>query len=179
MDDESKRRTAYHEAGHFLATHRLNEAIFSGQRVLEGLSIVPRGDSLGREEGELFVGDAAGLVEATEAEVEAVVIELYAGRVAEARCDPNLPPEQLKAGARSDDEKAAELLARLPGDPRENEARLRKRADYLVWSEWSGVEALAAELLEYMRLDADEAEAIVDIARGRDGVKILERLRQI
>lgn len=93
--------------------------------------------------------------------VEALVVELYAGFAARVRFDPSCE-EKARLGAASDTEKAERCLGLLPGDPAENERRLRARAAEWVGEHWAAIERLARELLEHRTLSAEEIDVILD-----------------
>jgi hypothetical protein len=110
-------------------------------------------------------------------EVEAYIVEFYAGFAADIHFDP-ASEEEARLGAESDTETADGYLRRLPGDPAENEKRLRLRAAQWVKENWPTIERVAQELLEHRELDFDEIMIISEIYRGEGTDDDLARYRR-
>ncbi len=167
---------AYHEAGHFVAQYRLTP-----DDGTERVSIVPGEGTLGHHAPASGLEDhfrlRDGVAEYDPAAVEAEIVILYAGAAADLHLDPSRE-EEVRAGAGSDDAKAAELLRDHLGRNRERD--LRQRAADFVAEHWREIEAVAAELLERKTLNGTEAELILDAAaEGMDVKTALEKYRRL
>lgn len=152
--------TAYHEAGHFVASYILKPTYCRGS-----VTIVPdatRG-TLGMSTDE----DGVTCTEGAEAEV----LVLLAGYASERTVDPAAP----LASSASDTEDAVRILALL-GAVNDLEG-WRARAARFVADHRAEIAAVAGELLTYGTLDADEAETVVDVARGEATHADLEAVR--
>lgn len=167
--------TAHHEAAHAVASYRLRP---NAER--PSTSIIPNEDTLGRHvsENEFDSGlrrDAqTGELYVDHREIEGVIIELLAGYFGGVRAGCPIPREKL--GARSDDERAADLLKRVGG----KRATFRKRAARFVQHEWKAISAVARELLKRETLDDMELELIVDLlGRPAETRAALERYRAL
>ena len=110
-------------------------------------------------------------------EVEAYIVEFYAGLAADIHFDP-ASEEEARLGAESDTEEVDRYLRWLPGDPAENEKRLRLRAAQWVEQNWPTIERVAQELLEHRELDFDEIMIINEIYRGEGTDDDLARYRR-
>ncbi len=153
---------AYHEAGHRVASYRLFP-----DRVRGRVTILPEGEAAGHcfEEG-LWARDRRS--------IEAQVVMMYAGAAAELLLDRSRT-EQVRAGARSDDAVAEELLG---GIGLELEPPLRRRAQAFVAEHWSEINEVAKELLSRRFLTGTEAELVCDAAAGgRDAADAARRLK--
>ncbi len=164
---QTEQHVAYHEAGHFVVGRAF------GSEHSYHVTIVPHGDSAGQLAGEYPLGDTFD-----DADVEAVIVELFAGYAAQVRFDPS-SREWARTTADDDDEEAKDFIGLLSTneDPAEVEQRLRCRAAELVAEHWPSIEALAAELLKEKTLSDEAAELIVDIACGRAKSVELENYR--
>ncbi len=141
---------AYHEAGHRVASYRLFP-----DRVRGRVTILPSGETAGHcfEEGS-WGHDRPSM--------EAQVVMMYAGAAAELLLDASRT-EEVRAGARSDDAVAEELLG---GIGLELAPSLRRRATAFVTEHWSEIDAVAKELLRRRVLTGTEAELVCDAAGG-------------
>lgn len=164
---ETEQHVAYHEVGHFVVGRAFGfDCDFH-------VTIVPHGDAVGQVVGQYPLGDTFD-----DADVEAVIVILYAGYTAQVRFDPS-SCEWARGTAADDDERAQEFIRLLSSgeDPADVEQRLRCRSAELVAEHWTSIEALAAELLKEKTLDDYEAQLIVDIACGRAKSVELENYR--
>lgn len=99
------------------------------------------------------------------------IIILFSGGEADRIATEGLEPE----GADGDYEKIAELLNYLPGQSRE---ALQEEATSLLQTNWKQVEAVALELVEVKKMDAQEYEMIIDhIDEGTDWMEDLATVR--
>lgn len=169
---DDRQATAFHEAGHFVAS--LEREGFVRQEI----SIVPDDErqSLGHSttEDPWPRPEESGWRFAVE-EVEALVVELFAGYAAQVRRFPSARAA-ARLGASTDNERARDYLRSLPKGSR---ARLRARTRRVVARRWPEICALAKELLDRGRLDGDEAELVCDVAAGRVSQADLDRWRML
>jgi len=172
-------RTAFHEAGHFVACCYLTPDHGTTQ-----VSIVPdkKEGSAGhhsRLEGPGPVRGAGTMEDPFQydpKEIKNYVVTLYAGAAAELRLDPSRTKE-VSAGAEYDDRIAAQWLGDgVPGDhpglgDATAEKRCRQRAATLVKKHWREIEAIAGELLVQREIDGEVACYILDLVRGNSDEK--------
>jgi hypothetical protein len=170
----TKEHVDHHEAGHFVA------AYFMGTHErLTAVTIVPKGDAAGRNEGDGSdpLGD-----DCSEQEVRNLVVELFAGYAADVRFDPAREGDGgARAGAEDDDAKAKVRLGWISKHKREREKLedyLRRLAAALVEEHWTAVTALARELLEHKTLEGYEAGWVVAIAEGEQAKGELAEYRR-
>ncbi len=166
----SLRLTAFHEAGHFVASYRLRE-----NRHRLYLSVEQVGNTLGRSTEEELEENA------TKWDCKKEIVILFAGRSAEIRLDPNARLSS-RIGASNDNSKAKEIMAdwlQLNAPARKAlESKLRARSEKLVARNWKAITAVAESLIRHKHLEADEAELIINISDGVDGAAYsLESLR--
>jgi Peptidase family M41 len=133
--------TAYHEAGHAVAFH-----VLRGSAPARGAAIRAGRGLLGQTRDVRLPSHA----DREPASIEADVVFAYAGAAAELHFEPEVDLEEVRAGARDDDERAAELLDFLGAASRESE--FRARAECLIRECWPLVEAVAHELLIHLAL---------------------------
>jgi cell division protease FtsH len=100
MRDEERRLTAYHEAGHAVCTIKVK-----GNDPLHKVTIVPRGRAL----GVAFTLPEQDRVSVTREEVEASLVRMYGGRVAE---ELVFGKDHVTTGAASDIQQATALARR-------------------------------------------------------------------
>ena len=166
MDKEDQeielQRTAHHEAGHFVASYILTPSSYRG-------AVTIRADQKART-----LGTCRSEAPWSAGDHKDEVVGYFAGYVAEKRYDPTASPD----GAWSDDEKAREILVLLGEEALEGE--YRARADTFVANHWAAIEALAEELLKQDEIrGSEEAEIIIDIARGEATAADLETYRRV
>jgi len=169
---ERLRHTAYHEAGHAVASYFL-------QVPIRDVTIIPDKDSLGvlthppirfvRHPG-VFDDSRRGIDRP-----ERHIIVCFAGPLAQRRFAPG---SRWRVGAYHDFNAAGELMVRIQ-DPDPEGARLygrllHGRAQVLVKNHWKDIVAVAEALLKHKRLDADGVNAVIERVHG---VKPLERER--
>ena len=140
MSENERIRTAFHEAGHAVVAYHFNH--YGGR-----LTIVPANGIMGSAQTEAEWCDGS-----TD---EEQICVLFAGLVAERRCDPTADPD----GSRQDEEAAHRLLDLRPAG---TEERLRAETERLVEQDWPGIEAVSTALLEAGTLEAEEWQMIVD-----------------
>lgn len=114
----------------------------------------------------LGASDQSMIAEYHPEDVENEIVILYAGAAAELMFDPSRR-RAVRAGARSDDAKARDLLRLYLGRP-DREAELRQRAKTLVAAHWHDITVLATALLHQKWFDGAVAECILDIANKAD-----------
>jgi len=163
---------AHHEAAHAVVGLRLRPGSGSGA------TIVPSGDTLGRASTEdvLFSGrrdQRTGMLVPDARAVEAVIVELLAGRLGAARA--GCPAALAESMACGDEEKVADLLQFTP----RTRTALRRKALRFVEREWKAIAAVAQELLEHGILDDVEIELLADLTRPQKARAELVRYRQI
>lgn len=145
---------AHHEAGHAVAHLQHGETPHS-------ITIKPHGISLGRCCGEDdLIGDV------TNADLEPMLVGLYAGRAAADHFAPE-EAESNARGASGDDEAAARLLMLWAGDRTRAEADCRAKAAEIITDRWAAVEAIATALIERTAIPGHEADVLADMAEGR------------
>jgi ATP-dependent Zn protease len=142
MIDE--RLTAYHEAGHALASYRKHS--LGGE-----LSIIPNEEenSLGRLHA-LEQDDCCSIKG-----IHNAAIILYAGGEAERIAGDGKDPE----GIWGDYEKAQELIKPFP---EMDERQIKNEAAQLLQDNWRHINALASALMELKALSSDEWQIIID-----------------
>ena len=162
--------TAYHEAGHFVAAYALSNY---GEDYLPAqymITIKPDGESLGKVNLDDERSDKDPKIRRN------ALLSLYAGYYAEVRYDPDCAD---RAEQTSDDDfsKAKDALETL--DSVEDHSllikKLRAGAKALVDQHWNEIELLADALLRRETIPGDEAEIIIDVARGETSLKQLTR----
>jgi hypothetical protein len=104
--------------------------------------------------------------------VEAVIVELLGGRLG--AIGAGCPASAAKFGARSDDDKVADLLQFTP----RTRSTLRKKAMRFVEREWKAISAVAQKLLQHGTLDDVEIELVADLTRPQEALAELVRYRQ-
>jgi ATP-dependent Zn protease len=145
---------AVHEAAHFV----IGFVLATGMK--HSVTIEPAGDIEGEASGEFPNVPDDGAV------------EFLAGLIAQRRVDPHVDPSV----AHDDEVQAAELLQL--GTLSVKSAR--ERAEHLVSPHWSDIKVLAEELVRHRTLDGEEAELIIEAARGdRDPRQALTALRAL
>lgn len=150
FDEQSSKRTAYHEAGHYVAMWAMmREQAGEDHYTGEAITIFPN-EELGT------LGHVTPLYEDIET-VEGVrtyLVSLYAGGEAERILmdDPKLE----SPGSWSDKETVAEYLDLIP----DSGSDLRRAANEILTKNWEVVERLASELIEHGTLNADEADFV-------------------
>jgi hypothetical protein len=145
--------TAYHEAGHFVASYALLPDQF------RDISIIPRSGSAGRCERPEPWGDR---IAAKRCAKEAII--LLAGYVAEVRRDPRCAARAIITAA-SDFESAAFYIdgARLSKDT------LLKRTRALFVVHWPKVEIVAAAALDWGTDGAGACDVLCELIDNPDG----------
>lgn len=154
IDRRKLARVAHHEAGHFVAT-------IVGDLPAYGISIVPDGDSLGRNDGE-YVAWWVGRRKPSVGLVRRQIISLFAGYAASKRFDPKFRDQSARAEAADDFQKAREIIWLA----RKSEEELMRQTQELVESRWSKIQLVARALLKKKSLGADEAELLLLLAEG-------------
>jgi hypothetical protein len=152
-------RTAYHEAGHAVASFLTGAAI-------QAVSIVPEGDDLGsvthRPFPKWFQPDVEGDARHRHL-IERRIVVLFAGKEAERRYSGRVSP-----GVAASDYRTAVNLATYVADGEQTGPFcewLRVRAKCLVTMHyWPLVEAVAAELLKRRRLTGKQVREIIRAA---------------
>ena len=146
------KRTAYHEAGHFVAGW-LNDEL------MDTISIVPDHDegTSGRLMSEECVRYADEHQNWPEERAKAYLVGLYAGYAAQRRFDPNQPDEHARLGARSDFEEAEIWSDKF------DLAALQQNAHALVAEHWPKIEQIAKALLVKEALTSEEADALIGL----------------
>jgi ATP-dependent Zn protease len=137
----------FHEAAHFVVSYSLSPGTYRGQVTIEP--------------GEGYLGRAHVEESWNEEMARNEILVCLAGPAADDLMFDN-PHPRASAG---DTARARELLTQLG----ETEEEWRAKARELVVDFRGIIQALADELMERKTLDADEAEIIVDIARGAEG----------
>ena len=129
-----EKRSAYHEAGHAVASHVLDRgtvySITMEPDLVEGTRAATR-------------GDWGMSMEPTTQELEDEIVVLYAGCAAEARFDSSRA-EQARLGAVGDEQQASDWLRWLE-DGAAAEGRLRQRAVDLVNEHFDKIEVLESD----------------------------------
>lgn len=147
---KARRLIALHEAAHCVLA-------FHFDRIVGSVSIVGHGEYGGSCDGELGLSE-----DASEEEIEGHIAELLAGHAAVVRAEPRFARwSRLKAG--DDLEKAKSVFYASRAQLRSALQRARK----IVESEWTAINAIADALAERRTIGGQEAELIVDAARGR------------
>ncbi|MBK8994617.1 MAG: hypothetical protein IPM35_02550 [Myxococcales bacterium] len=147
-------KTAFHEAGHAVADCRLGF-------VCGIVSIEPRPGTRGH---------AVHLSE--DGSDDDLIIALLAGYAAAVRAGGD--PVQEKEGAWSDFERASEILERTG---RTDLAPHLARAETFVRDNWSAIERVAAELIEWRTIEGQELEVVLEVADGNATDADLARFR--
>ncbi|HVV53264.1 MAG TPA: hypothetical protein VHO06_26635 [Polyangia bacterium] len=149
-------RTAYHEAGHFVASRALE------LDDTHSISIIP--DDERGTAGHAVTDSMERWVDEREnpspEKRKKLVVSLCAGFAAQRRFDPDEPEDNARAGAEDDFQKA-----RLWGDALDLEQGLLE-AHTLVTDHWATVEIVARALLIRKKLDGQEAEAGIAVVEG-------------
>jgi len=154
-----RERTAYHEAGHFVAGLQAVD-------VQASISIVPDDEAgtWGHVIGEVCERYVDERMNPGREKVIASVVSLYAGFAAQRLLDPQQPEAEALAGATADFAAAgiwADVLGRAEGI---------QRAQEFVAEHWNEIEVLAKALLVKETLDAEQADAIVLLASEEETV---------
>lgn len=147
-----KRKTAYHEAGHAVAHHRL----FPRAQLRGELTIIPNQDenAAGSHTQMEHCGDTAA---AYQAQVQ-YLCSGYAACVA-----AGIHDEAARVGCWDDFEKAEEIIAGWKFLPLEDQ--LGQAIDFMrLPDNLRAVERLATELLDRGTLDGDEVEVLIEVA---------------
>lgn len=155
----AERETAFHEAGHAVADCRFGF-------VCGVVSIEPR-PGLGTR------GHATCLYE-HEGTDDDVILALLAGYAAAVRSGED--SDDAKEGASSDFERALEILAR---SERTELASHLERAEAFVRDNWTAIERVAVELIEWRTIDGQELEVVLDVADGNATDADLARFRMM
>ena len=176
MSEERLRLTAYHEAGHAVAS-------WVAGLEMEGASIEVQGNSLGR----VSLADLEHM-EVYDEILHRHLVTSYAGVKAVELCsgqptdpdDPNTNP-----GTRGSDWDAImDLVLALAGSEVSSQAALQEEAESearrILSENWPGVEALARALLIYRSLGSAELSRILEEANTPRGEPVYEyRLNQL
>jgi hypothetical protein len=149
--------TAIHEAGHAVVARRLGIYV-------ESATIEPnescRGHICHQPSTSRVESDSQGQAnEIKQAPIDEIIV-CYSGWAAELRLTSGRE-EEARLGSGDDNEQAAKLLERLPG---ETEATLRHKSDRLVASNWKAIYLVALELEVWKRLDAEELDLLIDLS---------------
>lgn len=206
--EQELKSTAYHEAGHYVAFRHLRpEDAESDWGVISIIPDEERG-TLGyhapaeggprvriraateadNAEAALLGYPATEFVESSERpDIEAYIVQLFAGAVAEIHRDPgnedarlrlreptrdevemaeNVVPSRVDG---SDRDKAEAWLARVEKGRAARAAlrrELKRRAKELVAEHWDEIDVVAEALLDRKRLDAEEADLIIRVVNG-------------
>jgi ATP-dependent Zn protease len=152
--------TAYHEAGHAVATWRLLNKVPRRATVIPN----PKKNTLGHILHDSPLKgirlDIDGSLRA-EARAHQVIMICLAGAIAQRR----IAPRSVRSWhPRSDYERAAEIAHRLCGSDKEVNACLRwlqVRTENLIETDWREVEAVAKALIERSTLNAEEIWAAI------------------
>ena len=170
MTNSDTTRTAYHEAGHFVVAYALSNYGEDYGVLHKEITIKPDGESFGQViyESNKFAADPKLIRDEA--------ISMYAGYYAEVRYDPAYA-DTAKKHADRDFEKAKKLLTSLDDveDLSLSIENSRAEAKALVDQHWNEIELLANALLRRETIPGDEAEIIIDVARGET---TLEQLAQ-
>ena len=159
-----RKLTAYHEAGHAIAAHRLDNRI-----LIHSLSIRSEAGSLGQFRSE-------GLeARASDEQIQNEIIVLYAGEAAEAFAGVKAIRRE-EGLVYSDLIKARDLLDVLHKP--EMKEQLRAKAEALVSGDENALHMIASELMEHGHLDGEEFAILMDISDGRAAANALEVYRQ-
>lgn len=157
MTDEE--RTAYHEAGHAIASYRFG---FNTSHI----SIIA--DHKAGSAGHLAPIDGDDI---TIDGIKKRIIILFSGGEADRIATGGLEPN----GIGQDYNEIDELLKSLPGQSKE---ALKKKAASLLRTNWNQVEAVALELAKVKRMVSDEYEMIIaHIDEGTDWTESLATVR--
>jgi hypothetical protein len=161
-----RERTAYHEAGHFVASWAL-------ELVTYHITIIPNPDTgtgglVASEACERWVDESQ---HPPREAIEAHLISLYAGYAAQRHFDPDEPDDRARAAAASDFS-AAEVWA----DQFNLEELLARTQSLIVERWWTEVELIAKALLLKEKLDPYEAEALIDITHNVEVVASAQAL---
>ena len=161
MSDSNRlQRTAHHEAGHAVVRYVLRGAAPYHVSIKPNPSIGMLG---------VASGDADFSEHPTREEVEAAIVELYAGYAAGIRFAPDCEDEH-RAGSQDDYEKAERMLDWLDGGREKHEERLRAHASHVVEEQWPAIARVADELLQRTTLDDTEVETLFLIEQGSEEV---------
>ena len=137
---------AVHEAAHAVITYRR-------QKIAVSASIVPTTATLG--------DSPEALLDALNPDhVGSYILSCYAGGHAQRRADPAAGND----GCQSDDDTARELLRAVGWEEREN--AFRDQALFRVGKHWAEIVAVAAGLVQYQTLDAEEVKLFAEAALG-------------
>ena len=158
--------TAYHEAGHVVATW-----LFGYGSAIERVSIIPKEDFLGVLQGGSPLSnmdpDRDKSPEVLEA-LENDVVILYAGPAAQKQYSPDSWHDFH--GAKDFDD-ANDLVSRYSGGDLETEEALQKKlykqAERLIQEHWEEVEAVAKVLLQRKELIGQEAVRVLETFTGK------------
>lgn len=143
------------------------------------VSIVPGDGYLGivhGEEGISRVGPNS--LEVDPGKVEGKVCELYAGYAAAIRFAP-ASKDSTKAGASSDFGVADEMLEWVGLATDAHRERLSEKTERLVADRWAEIDRLARELIVKKTLPGEEADVILEVARGEATEAELTRFRML
>lgn len=172
--DRRLERTAYHEAGHAVASYFLHVKI-------KAVTIIPSEETLGQlthpplhfgRQG-VFDDSVRGINRA-----ERHVIVLLAGPLAERKFAPH---SRWRLHAGSDFDSMGELFGRIQGEDDEAATLygrlLWRRAQRLVELRWKDIGAVAQALLEHKRLDAAGVDTAICRAHGLKPLTLAARGR--
>jgi hypothetical protein len=166
---------AFHESAHAVVCYRLRPETPSN-----GISIIPRGSTLGHAGSEGFASifqgkraDGQNVEMPILSDVDAEIQESFAGYYASLLAGE--PRNAARIGA-SGDLDMVDTLLRYTNTAR---AVLRKRAERIVQREWKAISAVALEVLKHRSLDQTEVELIVDMADGEAPPDALKRYRYL
>jgi hypothetical protein len=170
MTEERMRLTAYHEAGHAVASWVVGLE-------MEGASIEPQGSSLGRvsftemEAMEVYDEILHRHLVSSYAGVKAV--ELYTGRLTDPD-DPNMDSRYQG----SDWDQVMDLILRLAGPEESAQVALQEQAEEkaqrILRENWRGVETVAEALLRDDSLDSTDLPRILREANCPRGEPVYE-----
>jgi ATP-dependent Zn protease len=156
-----RKETAYHEAGHALASYRMNTSA-------DELSIIPNEEE--NSQGRLYT------LEQDDCSMKGIhdaAIILYAGGEAARIAGDGKEPE----GIWSDYEKAQELIKPYP---ELDEYQLQDEAAQLLRTNWQHVHAIASALMELKTLSGEEWQIIISAIDDRlDWRQELAQLRML
>ena len=153
-------RTAYHEAGHAVASKKFGFTCYDLSIKPSESSVFPGFTALGRAK------PLDGWWDEPKEVVENYVIHALAGLAAQERFDPSCLEEAYQ-GAQSDFEQADEIIEYLEGDISDSIRELwidRARAFVSEDENWRAIRALAEQLLESKTLNDGEIDMIVRYA---------------